>query len=61
MTKLYDKIQKLLSMANGSKGNEAEVVLRMAHDLMEANNITMEELSSAERDSELGVLGQWNK
>lgn len=61
MTKLYDKIQKLLSMANGSKGNEAEVALRMAHDLMEANNITMEELSSAERDSELGVLGQWNK
>ena len=57
MTKLYDKIQKLLSMANGSKGNEAEVALRMAHDLMEANNITMEELSSAERDNEHGALG----
>ena len=57
--KLYDKIQKLLNMANGSvQGNEAEVALKMAHDLMEANNITMEELDAAGRDKELGKLTQ---
>lgn len=60
MAKIYDKIQKLLNMANGSvQGNEAEVALAMAHDLMAQNGITMADLDAAGRDEELGKLGEW--
>lgn len=59
---IQERIQKLLNMANGSvQGNEADVALKMAHDLMAAHGITMAELDAAGRDKELGALGQWNK
>lgn len=62
MSAIYERIQKLLNTANGSvQGNEADVALRMAHDLMAKHGITMAELDAAGRDAELGVLGEWNK
>lgn len=54
-------------MVNSSNGkdepvkNEADVTLKMAHDLMAANNITMSELDVNSREQELGILGEWNK
>lgn len=62
MEKIYEKIQKLLNTANGSVGgNEADVALKMAHELMNKHGITMSELTEADRTAELGVLGEWNK
>ena len=62
MDKIYERIQKLLNTANGTVGgNEADVALRLAHDLMNKNGITMSDLDEAGREQELGVLGQWNK
>lgn len=61
MNELYNKIQKLLSLGTGSvQGNEAEVALKMANDLMQKHNITMSELNAASREEELGKLEKFS-
>lgn len=60
MNKIYEKIQKLMALGSGtSYSAEAEAALKMAHDLMAANGITIEELDAAGRERELGKLGEW--
>ena len=58
---MFDKIQKLLNLADGNSfEGEANAALAKAHELMAKHNITMDQLDAAGREKELGKLGQWN-
>lgn len=55
--KIYDKISKLLSLANGSNfEDESNTALNMANALMEQYGISMTEIDEKSRESEYGKL-----
>jgi len=46
--KILEKIRKLMSLAEGSEGNEAEVAARMADKLMRAHAVSLADLREAD-------------
>ena len=56
--KIISKIEKLLNLGNGTsfKG-EADMALQLAYQIMQANNLTMEDIKGHSREAELGPLG----
>lgn len=57
--KLVSKISKLLALGNGTSfDGEAEASIQKAYSLMREHNITMAQIESANREEELGPLGE---
>ncbi len=58
MSKIVTKIRKLLALAEGSEGNEAEVAARIADDLMREHAISLSRLDEAAllEEDPVGVL-----
>jgi hypothetical protein len=68
MSSIVSRIRKLLALAEGSAGNEAEVAAGMAQKLMEEHAITLSHLDEAEmleadpvgiHQFEVGLNSQW--
>ena len=57
--KIIAKISKLLAKGNGSSfEGEADTFLNKAYTLMQEHNISMAQIESANRDDELGTMGE---
>ena len=55
--KLLNRIKKLLALSNSSYEGEADTALKMAYDLMNQNDISMEDIKVHSKDETLGKLG----
>lgn len=55
--KLLKKIEKLLALSNSNYEGEADTALKMAYDLMNQNDISMEDIKVHSKDETLGKLG----
>jgi hypothetical protein len=52
MSKIIERIQKLLRLADGSEGNESEQAMRMARRLMTEHAVTEQQLAESDRPSD---------
>lgn len=55
--KLLNRIKKLLALSNSSYEGEADTALKMAYDLMNQNDISLEDIKVHSKDETLGKLG----
>jgi len=52
MSKIIERIQKLMRLADGSEGNESETAMRMARRLMTEHAVTEQQLAESDRPSD---------
>ena len=52
MSKIIERIQKLMRLADGSEGNESETAMRMARRLMTEHAVTEQQLEESDRPSD---------
>ena len=52
MSKIIERIQKLMRLADGSEGNESETAMRMARRLMTEHAVTEHQLAESDRPSD---------
>lgn len=52
MSKIIERIQKLMRLAGGSEGNESEQAMRMARRLMTEHAVTEQQLEESDRPSD---------
>lgn len=58
--KILNQIQKLLSLGNNTSfEGEAKAALEKAYELMNRYNLSHADLEAAEKDKELGPLGEY--